>query len=70
MSPLISIVDEMARSDVLQMWPRPPVPEITSIISFIGEEMHDALRGDKTLRNALQISQNRADHLMRSNNHY
>ena len=69
-SPLISIVDEMARSDVLQMWPRPPVPEITSIISFIGEEMHDALRGDKTLRNALQISQNRADYLMRSNNHY
>lgn len=69
-SPLISIVDEMARSDILQMWPRPPVPEITSIISLIGEEMHDALRGDKSLGKALQISQNRADHLMRSNKHY
>ena len=69
-SPLISIVDEMARSDTLQMWPRPPVPEITEIISIIGEEMHDALRGDKSLLNALQISQHRTDQLMRSNERY
>ena len=69
-SPLISIVDEMARSDTLQMWPRPPVPEITEIISIIGEEMHDALRGDKSLLSALQISQHRTDQLMRSNDRY
>ena len=69
-SPLISIVDEMARTGVLQMWPRPPVPEITRLIAMIGEEMHDALLGDKTLATALQNSQNRADRLMRENGHY
>jgi multiple sugar transport system substrate-binding protein len=69
-SPLISIVDEMARFGVLQMWPRPPVPEITDIIAIVGEEMHDALRGDKSVPDALMNSQNRADALMRSHGHY
>jgi multiple sugar transport system substrate-binding protein len=69
-SPLISIVDEMARSGVLQMWPRPPVPEITNIIAIVGEEMHDALRGDKSIFAALENSQNRADALMRAQGHY
>lgn len=69
-SPLISIVDEMARFGVLQMWPRPPVPEITDIIAIVGEEMHDALRGDKSVADALVNSQNRADVLMRSHGHY
>jgi multiple sugar transport system substrate-binding protein len=69
-SPLISIVDEMARFGVLQMWPRPPVPEITEIIAIVGEEMHDALLGSKSIDDALANSQNRADALMRSHGHY
>ncbi|MQF87441.1 MAG: extracellular solute-binding protein [SAR202 cluster bacterium] len=69
-SPLISIVDEMVRADTVQMWPRPPVPEITEIISILGNEIHDALRGHKSLRNALQISQNRVDQMMRSKGYY
>jgi multiple sugar transport system substrate-binding protein len=69
-SPLISIVDEMARFGVLQMWPRPPVPGISEIIAIVGEEMHDALRGDKSVSDALVNSQNRADALMRSRGHY
>jgi multiple sugar transport system substrate-binding protein len=69
-SPLISKVDEMARLGVLQMWPRPPVPEITDIIAIVGEEMHDALRGDISVTDALANSQNRADALMRARGHY
>lgn len=69
-SPLISIVDDMARSGVLQMWPRPPVPEISAIIAIAGEEMHDMLLGAKTVDQALENAQNRADALMRTNGHY
>ncbi|MDH3658813.1 MAG: extracellular solute-binding protein [Alphaproteobacteria bacterium] len=69
-SPLISIVDEMARSGVLQMWPRPPVPEIAEIIEITGEEMHDMLLGAKSIGLALETAQNRADALMRSHGHY
>ncbi len=69
-SPLISIVDDMARSGVLQIWPRPPVPEISAIIAIAGEEMHDMLLGAKTVDQALASAQNRADVLMRTNGHY
>ena len=69
-SPLISIVDEMARSGVLQMWPRPPVPEIAEIIEITGEELHDMLLGAKSIGLALETAQNRADALMRSHGHY
>lgn len=69
-SPLISIVDEMARFGVLQMWPRPPVPEITDIIAIAGEEMHDMLLGAKSVEAALATAQNRADALMRAHGHY
>lgn len=69
-SPMISIVDEMARVGVFQMWPRPPVPEIAEIIAIAGEEMHDMLLGAKSASQALENAQNRADALMRSNGHY
>lgn len=69
-SPLISIVDEMARFGVLQMWPRPPVPEITDIIAIAGEEMHDMLMGVKSAKTALENAQNRANTLMRTHGHY
>ena len=69
-SPLISIVDEMARSGALQMWPRPPVPEIAEVIAITGEEMHDMLLGAKSISEALANTQNRVDTLMRSNGHY
>jgi multiple sugar transport system substrate-binding protein len=69
-SPLISLVDEMARFGVLQMWPRPPVPEITDVIAIAGQEMHDMLLGAKSVETALVNAQNRADALMRSHGHY
>ena len=69
-SPLITIVDKMAREGVLQVWPRPPVPEIVNIIDIAGEELHDMLLGQKTISAALSGAQNRADTLMRARGHY
>ena len=69
-SPLISIVDEMARRGIVQMWPRPPVPEITEVIGVIGREMHDMLRGIQSVDQALANSQNQVDSLMRTRGHY
>ena len=69
-SPLISTVDDMARSGVLQTWPRPPVPEIVKLIAIAGEELHDMLTGRKSTASALMDAQNRADAHMRSRGHY
>ncbi len=69
-SPVISIVDGMARSGILQYWPRPPIPEITKLIGIIGTELHDMLQGAKSISTALEFAQNRADALMRENGHY
>lgn len=69
-SPVISIVDGMARTGVLQSWPRPPVPEIAELIVIIGEEVHDMLQGALSVDQALRNAQNRADALMRSRGYY
>ncbi len=69
-SPVISIVDGMARSGVLQYWPRPPVAEISDLIEITGTELHDMLKGAKRIDTALMNAQNRADALMRARGHY
>ena len=69
-SPVVSIVDGMARSGILQYWPRPPVPEISDLIEILGAELHDMLQGATSIRTALENAQNRADALMRSRGHY
>lgn len=69
-SPVISIVDGMARSGILQYWPRPPVPEITDLIAIIGTEIHDMLQGASSVEQALTNAQNQADALMRARGHY
>lgn len=69
-SPVISTVDGMARSGILQYWPRPPVPEITELIAIIGTELHDMLQGKLSVDRALNTAQDRADELMRSRGHY
>jgi len=35
----------MSKNGILRMWPRPPMPGISSIIAIAGEEMHDLLSG-------------------------
>lgn len=70
LSPILSTIDEMASRGFLQMWPRPPAPDISDVITIAGEEVHDALSGRKSAANALRNAQNRADALMRERGRY
>ena len=70
LSHIVEAVDGFARSDLLQYWPRPPAPEIADVITICGEELHDMLRGVKSIREALSKAQNRSDALMRANGRY
>lgn len=65
LSDIFDAVDGIAWRDELQFWPRPPAPLITAIIMICGEELHDMLRGVKTVAVALSDAQERADALMR-----
>ena len=69
-SPLLSIVEGMARNRVLQYWPRPPIPEISDLIEIVGTQLHDLLQGALSPMQALANAQNQADALMRSRGHY
>lgn len=70
LSPLIDIVDEMAKKDVLQAWPRPPVPGITELIGIAGNEIFEVLDGRRSIKQALATAQQRADKVMRDKGHY
>lgn len=70
MSPIIGFVDRMARDGTLRMWPRPPVPGISLVMMIAGEEIHDMLKGEKSVRVALATAQDRADRAMRDRGHY
>jgi multiple sugar transport system substrate-binding protein len=70
LSPVIGIVDRMARDGVLRMWPRPPVDGISGIITVAGEEIHDMLQGRRSPREALARAQDRATDFLRSRRVY
>ena len=67
---LVSQVDQMERTGVLQGWPRPPIPELPEIVNIIGEEIFGILKRDTTIKSALSAVQNRCDALMRANGRY
>ncbi len=64
LSPIFELVDQMSWRDELQFWPRPPIPQISDIISICGHELHDMLRGIVSPRNALERVQARATDLL------
>ncbi|MDR9438026.1 MAG: extracellular solute-binding protein [Halomonas sp.] len=70
LSPLIDIVDDMARKGILQAWPRPPVPGITDLISIAGHEIFEVLDGRRSIKKALFLAQDRADRVMREKGYY
>lgn len=67
---LVSLVDQMERTDILQSWPRPTIPELPDIVKIIGEEIFGILKRDTTAKAALSSLQNRCDAIMRANGHY
>ncbi|WP_368344693.1 ABC transporter substrate-binding protein [Pelagovum sp. HNIBRBA483] len=68
--PTIPIVDRMARSGKLQMWPRPAVPELNRIVTILGDEIHTMLLRNKRPKEALRDAQAKIDKLMREEGHY
>ncbi|MFC2990970.1 ABC transporter substrate-binding protein [Halomonas tibetensis] len=70
LSPLIDIVDGMVRKNILQSWPRPPVPGITDLTTIAGNEIFEVLDGRRSIKKALSMAQDRADRMMRDSGYY
>jgi len=69
-SPIVSVVDKLAKQSLLKAWPRPPVPEYLALEAILGEEVHRALRREVSDRQALETAQLQADHIMRAAGYY
>lgn len=69
-SPIVSVVDRLAKRNLLKAWPRPPVPEYLSLEAILGEEIHGALRGEVSDRAALRAAQAAADKVMHAAGYY
>lgn len=67
---LVSHVNQMERTGILQGWPRPPIPELPEIVQIVGEEIFGILTRDTTIKSALSSVQHRCDRLMRTNGRY
>ncbi|GGD25102.1 hypothetical protein GCM10011358_06890 [Sinisalibacter lacisalsi] len=65
LSTIFELVDQMSWRDELQFWPRPPLPQISGIISACGTVLHDMLRGLVTPAEALADAQARAEAILR-----
>ena len=63
-SPIVSVVDRLAKRNLLKSWPRPPVPEYLALEAILGEEIHRAIRNEATDREVLTRAQNAADRVM------
>ena len=69
-SPIVSVVDKLAKQNMLKAWPRPPVPEYLSLEAILGEEIHRALRREVSDKEALRNAQAQADEVMRAAGYY
>ncbi|MBB3543021.1 extracellular solute-binding protein [Rhizobium sp. BK399] len=55
-SPIVRFVDQLAKKSLLHTWQRPKIPQYTTIEKVLGTEIHDALLGNKTPREALETA--------------
>jgi len=69
-SKLIRYLDVMERRGETQIWPRPPIPEISGILDVLGLEIHRMLCKELTLGEALSRSQQQVDLIMRQSGYY
>lgn len=58
-SPIVRMVDQLARRNELVTWARPPVPEFNLIERTLGEEIHDAVFRGKNPGTAVRDAENR-----------
>jgi multiple sugar transport system substrate-binding protein len=69
-SPIVTVVDRLARRNLLKSWPRPPVPEYRQLEAIIGNEIHRALTGEVSDHEALSRAQSQADRVMHEAGYY
>ncbi len=69
-SSLIGAVDAMERKGELQIWPRPPIPEFSDILTVLGDEIFRMLQRESSISEALGRAQDRIDAIMRANGRY
>jgi len=69
-SPIVRVVDNLARRNLLKSLSRPAVPEFLMIETILGSQIHRALRGEISDRDALELAQNQIDRTMRSAGYY
>lgn len=60
-SPIVRFVDQLAKKNLLHTWQRPNIPQYTSIERILGEEVHNALSGIKSDKEALQDATRQID---------
>ena len=65
-SPVMGVVARLLKSNSVCTWSRPAVPEYHGIEAVLGHEIHAALRGDITDREALERAQRAIDGLLAS----
>ena len=58
-TPAFKVMDSMERRGQLQIWPRPPIPYMTSIMRIVGQEIHDVIWGDAPAKDVLVRAENR-----------
>ena len=69
-SPVIGVVDGLARAGQMQRWSHPPVAEFSRMIQVLGEELHPMLLDERSATACLRQAQDRIDTLMREAGHY
>ena len=57
-SPIVSMVDQLARRNELVTWARPPIKEFSLIEQILGTEIHDAVFHGKHPKQALRDAEN------------
>ncbi len=64
LSPVISAIDNMARKGQMRLWPRPPITEFSAVVSALGEEVHEMLKGNQSIDVMLARAQSRAEDIL------
>ena len=62
--PIIATVDQMARAGQLHTWASPAVPQFSTLVCILGEEIHTMLLRNKKPAAALRGAQARCERAM------
>jgi multiple sugar transport system substrate-binding protein len=65
-SPAQEVVASLERLGQVHLWPRPPVPYITTLMRVVGQEVHDVIWGSGCRANVLARAENRLKPLFES----